>query len=1145
KEGAGNAPAYRGTAYIVFERLDLAPFGNRIPQFSFEVIRRIGRLETKVSGVALIPGATEFGYEPTEVFRVSRSGQGEIIWSETENRHHLLTKSDWNTSLDHLDAMLPNCDTIHLVVAWFGTDLRAGHCRIEPRVETHDKDTHPIVWQVAGLTRATATAVTRSQGRPAYGGSPNDASIVAAIQSLKARGYKVMLHPFIMMDVDNDSGLPDPYGASEQPPYPWRGRITCHPAPGQPGSPDKSAAAEAQIDDLVGVAAPEHFSRLGATVTYSGPAEWSYRRFVLHLAMLAQAAGGVDAFMIGSEMVGLTTVRSDTNSYPFVSALKALTGDVRTIVGTATKIGYGADWSEYHSHRPDDGSGDVYFNMDALWADPDIDFIGIDNYLPMSDWRSGTDHADHDPHGPVIPHDPDYLAANVEGGEYYDWYYASTAARQSQSRTPITDGAHGEPWVFRQKDLVSWWSNTHRHRPGGNPAGPSPWTAKSKPIWFTEIGFPALDNAANQPNVFHDPKSSESAYPHQSSGARDDAMQRAALEALIDYWQPESGNNPSSPHYSGRMIDPDRMFVWAWDARPWPAFPLDLAVWSDGENWRSGHWISGRMGTAALAGLVEEIAEDFDLSALEVETLGGSLDGFVIDRPMSFRQAVEGLSTIYGFDAIETGASIKIRGRCGQVRQLAVSQDNLVDRGEDEPLHITRRDLSELPLQARISYQDGELDGRPATVEAMRAAAPGTDRVLAVETPGVLDAEQMAAQCDAMLRREWAARDSGDFTLMPSQLAVEPADLIGISADSEETTWLVTELSDGDGRAVVGQRILDGMFDVAQRRARTKRSKQRSKKSPSAPIATLTFLELRNPEAETDAATLLVAGSSAPWSNGLVLYREVDNDALQYVGRIEQRATIGRLVTDLYPGPVWRWDRVNSVTVELARGTLSSRSERAVLGGKNAIAVEDSEFGWEVIQFRDAELVAERTYTLSHLLRGQAGTERAAKALKSGSRIVVLDAALFAVSPGSFAIDQDAIWRFGQAGRALTPDTLATKAYTPTGDSLRPLSPVHVKAWRAPDTGDVVLSWIRRTRLSGDGWGLIDAPLGEASERYQIDILDGGDVKRRFVSTLPTVTYSQADQTADFGGLTVFDVEICQLSTQVGAGDPLGSTIHV
>ncbi len=39
KDGVGNAPAYRGTAYIVFEDLALERFGNRLPQLSFEVFR--------------------------------------------------------------------------------------------------------------------------------------------------------------------------------------------------------------------------------------------------------------------------------------------------------------------------------------------------------------------------------------------------------------------------------------------------------------------------------------------------------------------------------------------------------------------------------------------------------------------------------------------------------------------------------------------------------------------------------------------------------------------------------------------------------------------------------------------------------------------------------------------------------------------------------------------------------------------------------------------------------------------------------------------------------------------------------------------------------------------------------------------------
>ena len=75
--------------------------------------------------------------------------------------------------------------------------------------------------------------------------------------------------------------------------------------------------------------------------------------------------------------------------------------------------------------HPQDGSGDVYFHLDPLWADANIDFIGIDNYMPLSDWRDGLDHADAE-WGSI--YNLDYLMANIEGGEGYDWYYGGTNA---------------------------------------------------------------------------------------------------------------------------------------------------------------------------------------------------------------------------------------------------------------------------------------------------------------------------------------------------------------------------------------------------------------------------------------------------------------------------------------------------------------------------------------------------------------------------------------------------------------------------------------------------------------------------------------------------------------------------------------------
>ena len=67
-------PAYRGTAYVVLENLPLQPFGNRVPQFSFEVCRpeqpdEGGAGERSRDGVrvALMPGTGEYAFATTPV----------------------------------------------------------------------------------------------------------------------------------------------------------------------------------------------------------------------------------------------------------------------------------------------------------------------------------------------------------------------------------------------------------------------------------------------------------------------------------------------------------------------------------------------------------------------------------------------------------------------------------------------------------------------------------------------------------------------------------------------------------------------------------------------------------------------------------------------------------------------------------------------------------------------------------------------------------------------------------------------------------------------------------------------------------------------------------------------------------------------
>ena len=164
-----------------------------------------------------------------------------------------------------------------------------------------------------------------------------------------------------------------------------------------------------------------------------------------------------------------------------------------------------------------------------------------------------------------------------------------------------------------------------------------------KPIWFCELGVPSADKGANQPNVFYDPKSSESFLPYFSKGTRDDLIQRRALEAVLSYWAPSGANNPVSGVYSGRMIE--TVGVWTWDARPYPAWPGRADLWSDGDLYPLGHWLNGKVGLADLAALVAERCRRVGFTAYDVSALVGVVTGYLRDRPMSPRAEIEALAS--------------------------------------------------------------------------------------------------------------------------------------------------------------------------------------------------------------------------------------------------------------------------------------------------------------------------------------------------------------------------------------------------------------------------------------------------------------------------------------------------------------------
>ncbi|WP_341205153.1 glycoside hydrolase/phage tail family protein [uncultured Sulfitobacter sp.] len=1142
-EGADAVPAYRGTAYVVMENLGLGPFGNRVPQFSFEVLRAEEpdapaadiSVTHGVKGVALIPGTGEYALATTPVHYTD--GQGGR-WSANVSTPD--GRSDFAAALEDATQDLPQLAAASLVVSWFGDDLRCGECRLRPKVESAEDEGENMPWQVAGLTRGTAEVIAREDDRPVYGGTPADAAVIEAIHAIQAAGKAVMFYPFILMDQLDGNTLPDPYSdAGAQPKLPWRGRITLAKAPGRAGSSDGTLSAHNEVAAFFGTVTAADFTVAGGQVIYTGPQEWSMSRFILHYAALCKAAGGVEAFCIGTEMRGLTQIRGAGNSFVAVQAFRALAAEARLLLGAGTKISYAADWSEYFGYHPQDGSGDVFFHLDPLWADDTIDFIGIDNYMPLSDWRDGTDHLDAQ-HSDSI-YALDYLAGNVAGGEGFDWYYHSPEARAAQLRTPITDGTHGEPWVYRYKDLRGWWENLHHNRIGGaRAAEPTGWQPGSKPIWFTEYGCAAVDKGTNQPNKFLDLKSSESSLPRYSSGARDELMQMQYLRAVADHWR-DPAHNPASAAYGGPMVDMTRAFVWAWDTRPYPFFPNNRALWSDGRNYARGHWLNGRSAALPLSELVAAICRRAGVNDFDTSGLYGYVRGYVVDEVADARAALQPLMLRYGFDAVERDGVLRFIMRDG-LDAVPLNRETLAVSGDLEaPVEQSREAEAELSGRLRLRFVQADGDYEVIAEEAI-LPDDATHAVAMSEFNMALTRAEGHQTAERWLTEARVAREGVRLALPPSMMDVGAGDVIALPPDDGEgeALYRVDRVEMGEMSLIEAVRIEPEVYDPAPFD-----DELVALKPFVAPVpVNALFLDLPLLRGDEVPHAPHIAASARQWPGNVAVYASGGETNFRLNTLMPLRATMGVTQNDMAharPGVV---DRGQALQVTLTSGVLESVDEADLLGGANLAAIGDgSADRWEVFQFARAELIAPQTYLLRDRLRGQAGSDGVMPDVwPAGSQFVLLNSVprQIELSPNLLRIAQT--YRIGPAGRPLNDPSYVQKTESFDGNGLRPYRPCHLRT--EEEAGALRFSWIRRTRINGDGWTEFDVPLAEESEQYQLRILQNGVVLREEIVDRASWTYT-AQMRAGDGAAGPALISVAQVSALYGAGPALFGEINL
>lgn len=841
--------------------------------------------------------------------------------------------------------------------------------------------------------------------------------------------------------------------------YPWRGRM------------------EGDTTNYIGTVDPSDFGAWNGTVVpYTGPTgEWSHRRMILHYArLLADLLQPGDAFLVGSEMFGLSSTDATWGD-----KLADLITDVRAILDPDVLVSYAASWKEYK-----------LASLDPVWSS--ADFIGIDNYLPITDWFEGDE-----------VYTLDEFKAGIDGGEFWDYEYADDAARAAGTQTPIVGAAN------RQKDIKFWATTNY----------------SGTPVWFTEFGCPAMDKGANQPDIFFDPLSSEPDTPYRSNGNRNDTVQRLYLQSMLEYWTDDG------------FVDPANMFVRCWDIRPFPQFPALTSKWPDGESWICGHWLNGRLGSTTLGQMVDSIMfragygpGDFD--STRIHESGIVVIGMGIFDVSTARSNLENLMTTYSFDVFERSGMYRfiMRDRSDEV---TIPLDDLVMSG-DNSFTKSRMQDPELPDRTTVKFLDEVRDYSATTVDG-HTVTGRSDSVDDFISNCVLSVGYAQNLADILTQEKWVAKNGISFSLPMTYLRVEPGDAVNITVDSITRRYRVRTKTIGDQIDIEAS----GYSEVVYQ------NNPFGSELPSPEVvtpygsSTVIFAEL---PASNDLFPNLwsprVLVSQRPWPGSVVIFEDDNAGGYLFNSRHSIPSIMGFTQTALAKGVIDLWDNASTVNVLLDDPTynLTSTTDAAVLNGANTMAILTPSGQWEVFQFANAFLETDGSFTLSRLLRGKLGTEPyMGDPTPSGSRVVVYDSARFGVISGTEdRLNIPSEMRYGPAGIDVTDNRYTDQIVTPLGVAYRPYSPVHLKQRRIGS--DIELSWIRRTRFGGDPWVDGEVPLSEETERYEIDITGGSTI---IVAGATSVVYTLAEQIADFGvGQTSVDWTIYQMSDRFGRGAP-------
>lgn len=560
-----------------------------------------------------------------------------------------------------------------------------------------------------------------------------------------------------------------------------------------------------------------------------------------------------------------------------------------------------------------------------------------------------------------------------------------------------------------------------------------------------------------------------------------------------------------------------------------------------------------RLGTIDLTvgDVVLALAERAGMDPADVDSsaLTDGLRGYTLARPMSARDAITPLAGAFQFDAVEQDDVLLFVQRGGAVAATVPYVDLVREDPGAAVVEEQRAQDAELPREVNVRYADIERGWEQNAQSWRRPASPtatmGSVAVAGIDLPIPLTGTEAKSIARRLCVATWRERTRLSLAVPPKYLRLAPTDVVNIATRDGATircrvintqlgaNWITRLELVTEDAAVYG---LTASADSGSGYI-----------EPTMPAPYYTRLIVPDLALVADGDDLAQAGlreyafacayDGQQW-RGVTLFRSSDAVAWDQLGGVFEAVSWGSVASmPAPPASPWTWDEAGALTVVMTNGEIESATSLEVLNGANMAALIGGDGSAEIIQYRTVTDDGGGQFTLTGLLRGRRGTEDQIGARLSGDAFVVLDGTRFQFNA---LVSEASALRFLRAVSLF--DTIDTAPVTVTktarGRAEKPYAVAHITGAR--DGGlNLTISWVRRTRLGGellDGTGTV--PVSEASEAYEVDIMDGTDVVRTITGlTSPTAAYSAADQTTDFGSAQAsVVVRVYQISAIVGRG---------